>query len=170
VENNIEKPQLQIVNMELGPAATITYIVGHPVEKKALVIDPAWDGDRIAKQAEERADTHKCTQSGKGRFQSRYLAGLHPLHGKPDIIREFIQPFDILMLARLLPGTCRHGFQLSVFLHTASENPAVWIVFEQRSEITPFPDALLEAVSGKEVITPSPDAAELEEFLEEDSP
>jgi glyoxylase-like metal-dependent hydrolase (beta-lactamase superfamily II) len=54
VENNIEKPQLQIVNMELGPAATNTYIVGHPTEKQALIIDPAWDGDRIVKQAEER--------------------------------------------------------------------------------------------------------------------
>ena len=54
MENNVENPQLQIITMELGPAVTNTYIIGEPVSQKAVIIDPAWDGDLIAQQAEQR--------------------------------------------------------------------------------------------------------------------
>lgn len=54
MENNVEKSQLQIITLELGLAATNTYIVGDPTSKKAIIIDPAWDGDLIAQQAEQR--------------------------------------------------------------------------------------------------------------------
>ena len=39
---------LEIQKWVLGPVATNTYLVGDPVTKQAVVIDPAWDGDRIA--------------------------------------------------------------------------------------------------------------------------
>jgi len=54
VENNIENNRLQIVTMELGPAITNTYLLGDPTTEKALVIDPAWDGDVIVQQARQR--------------------------------------------------------------------------------------------------------------------
>jgi hydroxyacylglutathione hydrolase len=54
VEDNVDQIQLQIIAMELGPAATNTYILGDPVNNKAIIIDPAWDGAFIAQQAKER--------------------------------------------------------------------------------------------------------------------
>ncbi|MCJ7735082.1 MAG: MBL fold metallo-hydrolase [Anaerolineales bacterium] len=41
---------LQIRTWVLGPVATNTYLVGDPVTKKAVVIDPAWDGDQLAEE------------------------------------------------------------------------------------------------------------------------
>ncbi|MCJ7733422.1 MAG: MBL fold metallo-hydrolase, partial [Anaerolineales bacterium] len=41
---------LQIRTWVLGPVATNTYLVGDPETKKAVVIDPAWDGDQLAEE------------------------------------------------------------------------------------------------------------------------
>ncbi len=45
---------LEILSMALGPALTNAYLVGHPVLKEAVVIDPAWDGERILALATAR--------------------------------------------------------------------------------------------------------------------
>jgi len=45
---------LEIVSFVLGPAATNAYLVGDPASKLAVVIDPAWDGDIIHREAERR--------------------------------------------------------------------------------------------------------------------
>jgi glyoxylase-like metal-dependent hydrolase (beta-lactamase superfamily II) len=45
---------LEIVSFVLGPAATNTYLVGDPATGEAVVIDPAWDGDRILAAARQR--------------------------------------------------------------------------------------------------------------------
>lgn len=41
---------LQIRTWVLGPVATNTYLVGDAEAKKAVVIDPAWDGDQLAEE------------------------------------------------------------------------------------------------------------------------
>ncbi|NQS92344.1 MAG: MBL fold metallo-hydrolase, partial [Chloroflexi bacterium] len=41
---------LQIKTWVLGPVATNTYLVGDPETKKAVVIDPAWDGNQLAEE------------------------------------------------------------------------------------------------------------------------
>ena len=43
---------LQIFSFQLGPASTNAYLVGEPASKTAVVIDPAWDGERILAKAE----------------------------------------------------------------------------------------------------------------------
>ena len=45
---------LEIVAFELGLAMTNTYLLGDPDTKSAVVIDPAWDGEQIARAALDR--------------------------------------------------------------------------------------------------------------------
>jgi hydroxyacylglutathione hydrolase len=45
---------LEIVPMQLGMVQTNTYLVGDPESGSAIVIDPAWQGDRIARMAADR--------------------------------------------------------------------------------------------------------------------
>lgn len=45
---------IDIITLTLGPVQTNTYIVADTETKEAVVIDPAWDGDRIALLAQER--------------------------------------------------------------------------------------------------------------------
>ena len=42
---------IKIVTMVLGPVETNTYIVADPESREAVVIDPAWDGEKIASRA-----------------------------------------------------------------------------------------------------------------------
>jgi glyoxylase-like metal-dependent hydrolase (beta-lactamase superfamily II) len=44
----------EVVAFELGLALTNTYLIGEAGESHAVVIDPAWQGDRIARAAGER--------------------------------------------------------------------------------------------------------------------
>lgn len=46
--------ELEVVVFALGPAVTNAYLVGDPESKRAVVIDPAWDGDLIHREAELR--------------------------------------------------------------------------------------------------------------------
>lgn len=45
---------LEIVSFVLGPAATNAYLIGSSETGEAVVIDPAWDGDRILAAAAGR--------------------------------------------------------------------------------------------------------------------
>jgi glyoxylase-like metal-dependent hydrolase (beta-lactamase superfamily II) len=44
----------EVVAFELGMALTNTYLIGKPGQEHAVVIDPAWQGDRIARAALDR--------------------------------------------------------------------------------------------------------------------
>jgi glyoxylase-like metal-dependent hydrolase (beta-lactamase superfamily II) len=48
----MSQPHLQIYTFQLGPAMTNAYLVGEPASLTAVVIDPAWEGERILAQAE----------------------------------------------------------------------------------------------------------------------
>ena len=41
---------LQITKLVLGPVATNTYLIGDPDTNQAVVIDPAWDGEKLAEE------------------------------------------------------------------------------------------------------------------------
>jgi hydroxyacylglutathione hydrolase len=43
----------EVVAFELGMALTNTYLIGEPGQDHAVVIDPAWQGDRIARAAHD---------------------------------------------------------------------------------------------------------------------
>ncbi|GAB4457509.1 MAG: MBL fold metallo-hydrolase [Anaerolineales bacterium] len=45
---------LEIVSFTLGPAQTNAYLIADPDTREAAVIDPAWDGDVILKEAQKR--------------------------------------------------------------------------------------------------------------------
>ena len=46
---------LEVLAFALGPAVTNAFLVGDPESKLAVVIDPAWDGDLIYREAELRS-------------------------------------------------------------------------------------------------------------------
>ena len=52
--DEIHLQDLEIVSFVLGLAATNAYLVADPASKLAVVIDPAWDGDLIYREAELR--------------------------------------------------------------------------------------------------------------------
>ncbi len=52
--DEVHLQDLEIVSFILGPAATNAYLVADPSSKLAVVIDPAWDGDLIYREAEQR--------------------------------------------------------------------------------------------------------------------
>ena len=45
---------LEIIPLVLGPVATNAYLVGETGSHTAVVIDPAWDGERIVEEAKRR--------------------------------------------------------------------------------------------------------------------
>ncbi len=45
---------LEIIPLVLGPVETNAYLVGDPHTGQAVVIDPAWDGARLAAEAQQR--------------------------------------------------------------------------------------------------------------------
>jgi hydroxyacylglutathione hydrolase len=45
---------LEIVNFVLGPVRTNSYLLADPGTREAAVIDPAWDGDLILQEAQQR--------------------------------------------------------------------------------------------------------------------
>lgn len=50
----LTKGGLTIVSMALGPALTNAYLAADTTAGTAVAVDPAWDGDRIAAEAERR--------------------------------------------------------------------------------------------------------------------
>jgi hydroxyacylglutathione hydrolase len=50
---------IEIIPMVLGPVATNAYLVGEPTSREAVVVDPAWDGERIVEEASRHSWTIK---------------------------------------------------------------------------------------------------------------
>jgi glyoxylase-like metal-dependent hydrolase (beta-lactamase superfamily II) len=48
---------IEIITLVLGPVETNTYIVADPSSREAVVIDPAWEGEKIARRASQRGWT-----------------------------------------------------------------------------------------------------------------
>jgi hydroxyacylglutathione hydrolase len=46
---------LEIVTLVLGPVQTNAYLAADRESREAVVIDPAWDGEQIVKEAEQRS-------------------------------------------------------------------------------------------------------------------
>jgi glyoxylase-like metal-dependent hydrolase (beta-lactamase superfamily II) len=69
---------LQITKFVLGPVATNTYIIADPESNQAVVVDPAWDGDKLAEEI----------KSGGWTIQSVWLTHAHFDHygGLADLV------------------------------------------------------------------------------------
>ena len=48
---------MEIITLVLGPVETNTYIVADPASHEAVVIDPAWEGEKIARRASQHGWT-----------------------------------------------------------------------------------------------------------------
>lgn len=47
----VDEPTIYLRQMELGPMQNFVYLVGDPVARECVVVDPAWDIDRIVDTA-----------------------------------------------------------------------------------------------------------------------
>jgi len=54
VQNANQNNPIEILTYTLGPAQTNAYLVGDPISQSAVVVDPAWDGDLLLREAEKR--------------------------------------------------------------------------------------------------------------------
>jgi hydroxyacylglutathione hydrolase len=52
-----EDPKLSLVQAQLGPMANYVYIIADPSSRKAAVVDPAWEIDRIVDYCESKGYT-----------------------------------------------------------------------------------------------------------------
>jgi hydroxyacylglutathione hydrolase len=100
---------LEVVAFELGMALTNTYLIGQPGQDHAVVIDPAWQGDRIAGSAQERG----------WRIGSIWLTHAHFDHfgGAAGVADAYDVPVPVAlhqqdqMLWRAMGGAAMFGFQ-----------------------------------------------------------
>jgi hydroxyacylglutathione hydrolase len=92
-------PSIYLKQLELGPMQNFVYLVGDPVTREAVVIDPAWEIDRIMHIVEQ--DDLK--------LKGALITHFHPDHLGGDFMGRHIQGAAEL-LARNLP--------IKVYLHT----------------------------------------------------
>ena len=78
---------LQIFSFQLGPASTNAYLVGEPASNTAVVIDPAWDGERILAKAESvgwRITNLWLTHAHFDHFGGAAAFGIHGFDPGPE--------------------------------------------------------------------------------------
>jgi hydroxyacylglutathione hydrolase len=80
---------LEIQKWVLGPVSTNTYLVGDPDKKLAVIIDPAWDGERIASEVRKGGWTLSGVWLTHGHFD--HFAGLADLVEalRPELPEDF---------------------------------------------------------------------------------
>ncbi len=105
-----DKPNLEIITLILGLAATNSYIVGDKISHSAVVIDPAWDGELIAEEAGRRNWNIEQIWITHAHFDHiGGIAGLlKSLHAAPKIA---LHPTD-LALYRVQGGAALFGFHI----------------------------------------------------------
>jgi glyoxylase-like metal-dependent hydrolase (beta-lactamase superfamily II) len=77
---------LQIEKFVLGPVATNTYIINDPDNNQAVVIDPAWDGDLLAREI--RSAGWKITSIWLTHAHFDHYGGLADLLTKLDLVNQ----------------------------------------------------------------------------------
>jgi hydroxyacylglutathione hydrolase len=53
-DDELNKNEFSVVTFTLGPVMTNTYLLGDPETRRAVVIDPAWEGEKIVEEAMKR--------------------------------------------------------------------------------------------------------------------
>ena len=74
-------PSIYLKQLELGPMQNFVYLVGDPVTREAVVIDPAWEVDRIMQVVEQDDLTLK----------GALVTHFHPDHLGGDFMGRHIQ-------------------------------------------------------------------------------
>lgn len=86
---------------ELGMAMTNTYLLGDPDTKGAVVIDPAWDGEQIARAAKDRGWQIGAIWLTHGHFDH--------FGGVSGIIKSIAAPIPVALHAQDRPLWLNHG-------------------------------------------------------------
>jgi len=101
---------MEITTLVLGPVETNTYIVADPISKEAVVIDPAWDGEKIANRAIQQGWTIRQIWLTHAHFD--HLAGAaglaRQITPQPPVA---LHPLD-LPLWKLNGGAAFFGMQI----------------------------------------------------------
>jgi hydroxyacylglutathione hydrolase len=107
VENNFEKHHLQIASYALGPAMTNAYLVADPTNNNAVVIDPAWNGDFLVQEANNR--NWKITQIWLTHAHFDHFGGAAEIAKAYPSIEVALHPAD-LPLWEAYGGASQFGF------------------------------------------------------------
>ena len=84
---------LKTLTLTLGPVQTNTYIIADEESKEAVVIDPSWDGDVIAKTAQEQGWQIKAIWLTHAHFD--HFGGVAELvKSLPEKIPVYLHPDD----------------------------------------------------------------------------
>ena len=83
----MSEPNLYLKQLMLGPMANCVYLLGCPIKKECLVIDPAWEIEKITDQAEQ---------------DGMRIVGILATHFHPDHIGGHLWGHDIPGIAELL--------------------------------------------------------------------
>lgn len=107
---------IYLKQLELGPMQNFAYIIADPTTRDAVVIDPAWDIDRIVQMIEQDDLTLK----------GALVTHFHPDHLGGDLMGHHIQG-----AAELL----QHNLPIKVYLHTSEADFARRIAGLSASDI-----------------------------------
>jgi glyoxylase-like metal-dependent hydrolase (beta-lactamase superfamily II) len=85
---------LEVIQLILGPVGTNTYLLGDPESHSAVVIDPAWDGELILNEANQRS--LKIEQIWLTHAHFDHIGGIAALvKGSPSTPKIALHPADL---------------------------------------------------------------------------
>lgn len=137
----VDEPGIYLKQMELGPMQNFVYLVGDPATRECVVVDPAWDIDRIVDTAETDGlrivgalVTHTHQDHVGGSLADWGLPGRIP--GVEDLLarvparvyvhkaeREFLRGFGSDLVKVDNHDTLQVGRLTITFLHTPGHTP-----------------------------------------------
>ncbi|HXG14725.1 MAG TPA: MBL fold metallo-hydrolase [Calidithermus sp.] len=137
----VGEPGIYLKQMELGPMQNFVYLVGDPATRECVVVDPAWDIDRIVDTAETDGlrivgalVTHTHQDHVGGSLADWGLPGRIP--GVEDLLarvparvyvhkaeREFLRGFGSDLVKVDNHDTLQVGRLTITFLHTPGHTP-----------------------------------------------
>jgi hydroxyacylglutathione hydrolase len=102
---------LEIIPFILGPVETNAYLVADPQSSEAAVIDPAWDGELIAREAVRRGWQIRQVWLTHAHFD--HMAGTAGLARSVQPAPEIALHFADLPMYHMRGGAALFGFQIS---------------------------------------------------------
>jgi len=137
----VSDPAIYLKQMELGPMQNFVYLIGDPIARECVVVDPAWEIDRIVNEAQ--ADgftitgalvTHTHQDHVGGSLESWGMPGRIP--GVEELLgkiaakvyvhkaeREFLKGFGSDLVKVDNHDTLAVGRLTLTFLHTPGHTP-----------------------------------------------
>ena len=137
----VNESALAVKQMELGPMQNFVYLIGDPVARECVVVDPAWEIDRIVEAAQAEGYTitgalvtHTHQDHVGGSLESWGMPGRIP--GVEDLLekvrakvyvhkaeREFLRGFGSDLVKVDNHDTLKVGRLTVEFLHTPGHTP-----------------------------------------------